>query len=184
MYHEIATYVDEDFPAAGPYTGDDLILANKFKSAVNTAYLKIAKEVYRMEYKEDVVLDSNSQFAISSLTKTFYQAKKIENTNEYPVDWEFVPEEKIECINESSGNTVTVFYYYLPAELTDTDTPVFPAGVLDHKVLCYFAAFAYWNMEVDDSAPAKAAKWLALWNDGYLNIKPARGAKMRIRRVC
>jgi len=186
MYHEIASYVDEEIAAAGPYTGDELILVNKFKSAINYAYInKIAKEKYRLEYKDTVTLDNDQQFALSALTKTFYEIRKIEDINESKItNWEFSPDEKVYFPYNASGETFTVYYYCLPDELTGTgDTPIFPAAAVDHKILCFFAAFQYWNIEDDEDSISKANKWLALWNDGYNNIKQNRGQKRKIRRV-
>jgi len=187
MFIETATYVDETIEKTdGVYTGESLAIVNKFKSAINRAYIKIAKFRFKLDHSEDVVLDANKQFSLSSLSKTFYEIIKIENEDEAPVRRAFVPGNKVECPDYNEGDTLTVYYYYIPAKLQNLDdTPEFPAGAVDHKVLCYYAAFEYLHMEgmYDRTKAEQADKWLAFWNDGYNEIKQNRGEIEQVQDV-
>lgn len=188
MYLETAVYVDESIHKndEGAYTGESLLIVDKFKSAINYAYHKICKERFSLEYSEEVVLDENKEFAIAGLTETFYELIKITGNSRHRISWEFVPPEMVRCPGRDSGETVRVYYYYLPPELRGLeDEPVFPLGAVDHRVLCYWAAFTFLHMEGqwDTSASAQAERWLSFWNDGFGSIKQNRGEPDEIKNV-
>ena len=177
MYQECAMYIDETISKTGGlYTGDSLVIVNKLKTAINYIYQKVAKERYKLIYSESITLDSNKQFSISSLTNTFYELVKIEDSNASQVSWKFVPNEKIECPYKSSGDTLTIFYYYIPSELTNlTDEPIFPNGAINDKIYCFYASYFYLSQEIDSFSQAKSGTYFNLFKDGYDTIKQNRG---------
>ena len=185
MYVEIATYVDETITKTGAvYLDTSLAITNKFKSAINEAYRKIATERYKLIYSQTVTLDANLQFTLSGLTKTFYRLVRVEDADEYEITAMIIPAEKVECPNEASGDTVTVYYYYLPAELSVlTGSPEFPTAAVDHKVMCYYAAFKYLTIEGEQENRVKARDWLALWNEGFDSINQNRGEVDTVQNV-
>lgn len=175
MIQECASYTDnsEDIGVA-PYSGDALTMANKYVSAINYAYKKIAKERFRLDYSEGIVLDANLEFSLSSLTKTFYKMVSVENSDEKEISWGLRPGNKVRCPNETAADTVTVFYYYIPADLvitTLTGTMLFPGEAVDPKIPCYYAAYLYFKIDDDE----RSEIWLPLWNDGYDSIRQNRG---------
>lgn len=185
MYIETAVYADETISKTGEaYAGDSLVIVNKFKSALNEAYRKITKERYKLIYSEDIVLDASKQFELADLTETFFELVKVEDADEYEVTAIFKPGEIVKCPNEASGDTVTVFYYYLPDELSDLDDePAFPVAAVEHKIMCYYAAFKYLIVENDQQSRARAMDWLALWNEGYDSIDRSRGAVETVKNA-
>lgn len=177
MYVETAIYVDEEISkSGGVYTGDSATITNKFKTAINYMYLKIARERYKLIYKEDIVLDANKQFNISSLTKTLFKIVTVQDSSETDIAYKIIPSEKVECPYQNASDTVTVYYYYKPAELTGlTDSMDFPEGAVENKILCFYAAYFYLSQETDSSSQLKANNYLALFNDAVDRIDENRG---------
>lgn len=159
---ETATYIDEDLIKSNDvYVGEGLKLVNKLKSAINYAYKKICREKYKLDYFETLSKDS-------PLTKKFYQLIKLVITGtDLPIDYEV----KGDNIYYNYDGQVDITYYYIPDELVNLqDVPKLPESAVDHKILCFYAAFHYLSMEQDE----RAAVWLNLWNDGFENINQAR----------
>lgn len=183
MYIETAEYVSEEISkSGGAYTGDSLTIVTKFKNAINYVYKLIAKQYFPLEYSEAITLDANKQFDVTDLTKTLYRIRKIEDSSGFGMMWKMVPNEKVEVIRGSSGLSVTVYYSYVPVALSAlSDTPVFPEGAVDHKVLCYYAAFQYFVIEGDTLSQDKSQYWLSLFNDAVSRINPDRGEPDLVR---
>lgn len=161
MYIETASYIDETLSKTnGVYTGESLVIVNKLKSAINYAYKKICREKYKLEYFETLSKDS-------PFTKNFYRLISIVATGtDEPIDYEI----KGDNIYYDYDCQVDVRYYYVPDELINlTDVPLLPETAVDHKLLCFYAAFHYFNIEED----GKAKAWLNIWNDGFNSIKQA-----------
>lgn len=187
MLQEVAVYTgtsNELVKNGGFYTGNALILANKFKSALNYAKNKIAREKYAPSTSETVVLDSNLQFSITSLSKSFRFVKAIKNANGYSIFWEKSVGGKIKCPNENAGDTVTVEYSYMPYDLASLfDVLDLPEYVVDPKILCYYAAYMYFVTEGNNRDLDKSQFWLGLWNDGLESINDYIGESLTITDV-
>lgn len=171
MYIETAMYTDENIvKTSGDYSGDNLKIINKFKSALNYAYKKICKEKFKLLATENITVINNA-INIADLNKAFFKLKDIKDSNGYELNYNL----NGDIISLDNGNVV-VNYYYMPDDLVNlTDVPLLPEAGVDHKILCYFAAFQYLNIEDDD----RASKWINLWNDGFNSIKQPN----KIRRV-
>lgn len=166
MYIETAMYVDETITKTdGEYAGNSLIIVNKFKSALNYAYKKICREKFPLEFTETV-------FSGDNLTKTLVKVKYVKAEDiEIPYSIE------AGSINFDYDGQVEILYEYMPDNLANlTDVPELPEEKVDHKILCYWAAFNYFNIDDDD----RANKWLSMWNDGFDSIN--RGYK-KFKRV-
>lgn len=173
MLQETAVYTGESIGDA-PYSGSALAITNIFKSAINYAYKRIAREKWMPFYSEDVELDANLQFAVASLTKKFNGIKKIEDSDGDEIIWEMATDGTIECPYEEAEDDVTVTYFYIPDDLSSAnDEPVIPNAQADHKLLCYYAAFQY--LVTEEEPDEQVNRWLGLWNEGYFEITQNTG---------
>ena len=184
LFVECAMYSDEIISkTSGAYTGDSLLIVNKFKTGINKAYQDITKEKCRLEITEDMTLDSDLQFATSGLTKTFFYLVKIEDSDGNKIDYKKANNGKIECPYQVSGEEVTVTYNYIPVELSGlTDVPVLPAYI-DRRVLCYRGAYEYLSLETGNSAYDRSQVNLAKFNDSYEKIDENTGFPQQIEEV-
>ena len=173
LYEKCALYTDETI-GNPPYTGDTLTIINKFKDGINYAYRKIAREKWKPIHSENVTVDSNGRFNYVNLTYEFNDVDKIIDNNGNEIYWKYYSDSLIECPTVNN-NTVTIFYYYIPNELSDiTDIPVIRVSP---EILSYMGAFQYFNIENDP----QATQWLALFNEEYDKIY--KHAKRRVKRV-
>lgn len=188
MYQEIAIYTDttdEVIKSNGIYTGDALAIVNRFKSAINYAKGKVVREQFTPTYSETVTLDANKSFDISLLTKTFLRLIKLEDVNENELnDNKILSTYQIKLPNQNVGDIITVYYGYMPSDLSAlTDTLDLPQGVVDAKVLCYYAAYQYHLIEGGNKDFDKANYYLTLFNDGITNITANFGKVNSVVRV-
>lgn len=152
----------------------------RFKSAINYAKNKIAREKYAPDHSETVSL-TNEVFDTSSLTKTFLRIKKITDADGYELAWERLSSTQIKVPSQDSA---VVLYEYLPADLSAlTDVLDFPVSVVDPLILCYFATYQYFVTEGGNDDLDKSGFWLNLWNDGFNSIKPGIGEIVKIKDV-
>lgn len=162
------------------YTGDALTIAKKFKNAINFAYRKIAREKYWFTHSETMTLDADLNFLSTGLTYKLLKITRIENSDEDEVFWTQGVGSKIKCSYNEEGDVVTVFYRYIPADLTAlTDEPAFPEGKVDHRTLCYYADFEFLTTETDAASRNRAQTWLALFNGGFKDIDQGIGEPLK-----
>lgn len=180
-------YTDETITKTGSdYTGDSLKTVNKFKTGINKAIEDIAKYRFKLDYKENITLDSNKQFSLSSLTKSFYKLIKVvendTNTENYKTKIEayLIPDNKIECPTKNAGDIVTVYYYYIQTLSNLTDVFPFTTQV-DWRIPCYMGAYSYLALENDVVSLDRANIYLGLYNDAYNNINQNRVEMGRVK---
>lgn len=179
MIQETAVYVGEsDNIGASPYTGDALKIANKIISGINIAYNNISKYRWRLFHKETITLGSGLTIDITALAKTFSEVKSIK-CNDVDVSYEFINSTTIELPNNSQGDSIDITYYYTPAELSGsslTGKVEHTNGTYDNKILCFYAAYHYLQIDADETAPY----WLNLYNEGYDGITQNTGQVKRV----
>lgn len=142
----------------------------KLKTGLNYAYQKIAREKFMLDTKEEVVLDANKEFSLSSLTKEFLQIIGVFDEN--CLLNSILSNGKIKVPSKQEGDSVTVVYYYLPDKLVDNeDIPEFPEGAVDPKIMCFYASYYYFSIDDDP----KMDIWLSMFNDGFRGIRQNRG---------
>lgn len=164
------------------YQGKALQIVTRFISGLNYAKNKIAKERFTPIFTENVVLDSNSIIQLSTLSKTFFKIVSM-SANGSIVSWER-KDWSIYCPNNSTGDTVTIEYGYIPSDLVNlNDVLDFPDGVIDPEILCYFAAYRHHLIEGSDKDNNKASYYLSLWNDGFESIRSTLGKPKRVKCV-
>jgi hypothetical protein len=153
---------------------------SRFKSAINYAKNKIAKERYAPDYSETVAL-TDSKFNTSSLSKSLVRIKSITDANGYDLSWERLSSTQIRVPNQTS---VTVLYSYVPADLgAAADVLDFPLNVVDPLVLCYFASYQYFLAEGGNDDLVKSGFWISLWNDGFNSIQNNIGETEKVKAV-
>jgi len=175
MLNETATYTDttNELGTTTPYTGAALTLANKFVSGLNYAKNKICRERYAPDYRQSVTLDSDLRFQPADLTYTLLYVYKVLNSDGDEITCKQFDYNNYECPYEESGATVTVYYKYLPSDFSSsslTTEPSFAEKHVDHKLLCYYAAYQYLLLEGDTISLGKSSYWLNLWNDGFNTV--------------
>jgi hypothetical protein len=158
MYIETASYVDEAINKLnGEYVSDSLVKVNKFKSAINYAYKKICREKFPLQFKETINLGNNLTKKLNKVISIKAEGEEIPYTIEVG-----------QIIFDYAG-PVEVLYEYIPNDLENlTDVPELPEEKVDHKVLCYYAAFKFAMIDEDDD---KANRWLSIWQDAYDSIR-------------
>lgn len=166
MYNESAMFIGETLQKeSGVYIGESITITKIFKSAINYAYKKICKEKYTLEHTENITSGQ-------TLSKKLYKIKSV-TIDSQPINYKI------------GANTVTfdydsadVEYIYLPNDLSElTDEPVL--DTVDHSILCYYASFAYFNVEDDE----RAVKWLNMWEDGFNSIDGNRTYQTAVKSV-
>lgn len=170
MYAETAMYTDETINKVnGNYDGNSMPIINKFRSAINYAYKKICREKYHPEI-EDRINPGDI------LTMKFYRILSVKTEDGFDIDYSIEDNE----LRYDYDGAVLVRYQYIPNDLVNlTDEPIVPEEYVDYKIMCYYAAFQYLNIEDDD----RAARWLSLWNDGFDSIKEIKVVQYKIKPV-
>jgi hypothetical protein len=185
MIQEVAAYMDETITkTGGAYVGDDLVNANRIVSAINYCKEKIVNEKFQPTYREDVTLDANKQFDVTTLAKTFKKVvKMLDPYDNLVTEWEWADTTHIELPYSNSGDVIDVLYGYIPADVSTsalTGTIDIPESIVSPKIYCCFAAWFYLNEENDDYSRVLSAHYLNLFNDGFDNIRLQRGESHRI----
>lgn len=168
MYNETAMYIGEVLQKEGNlYIGESITLTNIFKSAINYVYKKICREKYNLETTENITSGQ-------ALTKKLYKVKSVN------IEGEAIPYILGNNTIEFDYDSADVNYFYIPSNLTNlTDIPELPEELVDHKILCYYAAFQYFNIEDDE----RAVKWLSMWEDGFKSIDGNRVYQTQVELV-
>ena len=172
MITEAADYIKAD-------TDDDDFAAveTRLTSAINEAKNTIAKRT-RLTTSENVTLDTNSCFDVSTLTKPFWGlvSVKCSDGNVYTSEQNGL----IWC-NSSPLETVAVEYEYIPADMTAaTDAYPFPVSV-SWRLLCYYAAARYYMVKGTATSLNKYRFWQNEFENGVNSLRG--GGKMARRRI-
>lgn len=177
MLQEISSIVSEDI-GSSPYTGDNLKKVNLMKSGINYAYGKLCREKVKPYTNEIIVLDSNKDFDVTTLTKELNEINMITSESGLQLDFFFVNDTDIRVDTSSPNANVIVYYYYIAPELTNsTDKVVHANGSYDNKGLCYYGAYHYLTVGTDSSNTV----WLNLYNDWFDNIRPYKGVSRQVK---
>ena len=172
MITEAADYIKAD-------TDDDDFSAveTRLTSAINEAKNTIAQRT-RLTTSENVTLDANSCFNVSTLTKPFWGlvSVKCSDGNVYTSE-----QNGLMWCNASPLETVAVEYEYIPADMTAaTDAYPFPVSV-SWRLLCYYAAARYYEIKGTSTSLNKMRYWQNEFETGVNALKG--GSKMARRRI-
>lgn len=165
------------------YVGKGLAYAERFLSGINYAINKVCRERLGVLYTEDVVLDENGQFPVSSLANTCIKIREIifDSTISLPFQISIA---EICSVENYDGATVSVTYEAIPPELLITDLdvqlPVDPRYV-DMRVICQYANYQFLSEEGTSYDSARAETWLGLFNNSFAEILHTNSRQRRVR---
>ena len=168
MIQEVALYIGEIVPKNGTiYTG---LTPKKIVSGINYAINKIVNGKFSLYAVEKVTLDNKLSFNISTLTNKFVRVEKLTDSYQRNIDYKIYNGTSIVCPNLKEGDILTLEYKYKPVELSLDDISVafpLPEQNIDPRIVCFFAAYFYYDTNGDD----RGTIWLDKWNDGYSDIR-------------
>lgn len=183
---EITDTQEELILTSGSYTGDALILANKFINALNYAKDMIAKKRLSPLTEEVITLNGALEYDTTGLGQTLYKIEKITDSNSNDVTgFEQTTTNKIKLDSYSSASTISIRYRYIPPAFTIsvlTASMDLPDRV-DWHIPCYYAASEYFRMEGSTLDLTKRDYVLTLWNDGFNNLHDTLGSANQIKNV-
>lgn len=106
-----------------------------FTDYANTALFEIAERL-KLSYQEEIELDEDGRFDISTLSRSCYYIENITDSNNADMTWAEIYTGTIEVTNGES-QTVRVLYRYIPVDLSSsTDVPQLPEYM--HKAIPYY----------------------------------------------
>lgn len=162
------TYNAKTMIRSGSYSGKGLEYATRFLSGLNYAIGMVSREKMGVLSVENVTLDAQGTFFISSLTKTCLVVNQITlNNNTY--DFKVDAKEQV-TVDLLSNATVEVVYESLPDEMTMNDLDiVIPVDqrFVNPRILCQYANYQFLSEEGSEYDTARAQTWLGLFNDGF-----------------
>lgn len=161
----------------GIYTDDALVIVNKYIDGFNYAKNKICRERCKPIYEEDVVADSEGVIALSDLAKDAFKIIKVTDTEDGYEITNWVDDGFEIYISGGEYKTITVKYYYVPADFSNDPTALdllvtldLPEGIVDYRILCFYAAYEYHLIKGSDRDMDKTGFFLSKWNDGFLHV--------------
>lgn len=172
--------VDEDINLEGNIDSDTKLIIDKFLGSYNQAYRKIAKDKLLFLTKEEVEVENNrinTEFLMNEMCLILKIEDDAGNKITYNDDGDY------EILVNTNENSVIVYYYYLPKKLSSMDDSTkFPPDV-DDRILCYFAAYEYLNMEGGSEERVKAQDNLLTYNDALDSIRKRKMPSKYVKRV-
>ena len=166
-----------DYIKADTEDDDFSVVEARLTSALNEAKNIIAQRI-RLVTSENVTLDANSCFDVSTLTKAFWGLVTVKANDSLVGTSE---QNGLIWCNASPLEVVTVEYEYIPADMSGT-TAVYPfSESVSWRLLCYYAAARYYEIKGTTTSLGKYRFWMNEWNDGLNALKG--GSKMARRRV-
>lgn len=180
LYLTTALMVDEDVNLDGNIDEDTKLIIDKFLSSYNHAYRKVSKDKLLFLTKEEVEVENkriNTEYLMNELCLIL----KIEDAEGNKIN--YTDDGDYEVLVNTNQTSVIVYYYYLPKKLSEMDDSTkFPPDV-DDKILCYFAAYEYLNMEGGSEERVKAQDNLLTYNDVVDAIKKRRMPSKYVKKV-
>lgn len=180
LHMSTAQMVDEDIDLVTNIDDDTKLILDKFLGSYNHAYQKVAKDKLLFLTKEEVEVENkkiNTEYLMNKLCLIL----RIEDDEGNRVDYS--EDGNSEVLVDTEKTSVTIYYYYIPKKLVDLDDSTkFPPDV-DERILCYFAAYEYLNMEGGSEERVKAQDNLLAFNDAVDNIRKRRMPSKYIKKV-
>lgn len=174
MLNEVSSYVDDTDVVSDDQSQSRII------SALNRAYKRICREKYRLNTEDTIILDNTLTIDCNKLSKKFMLFNAVYDSNGNELAYTFKNTNIINLPYNQSGDTVIINYSYLPDDLKNmTDEPLLPDATVDHKLICYYAAYEYFI--IDDNE--QASYWLNLWNDGFNSISEQKVSQNQVNDV-
>ncbi len=88
-------------------------------------------------------------------------------------------------VEDYGSEDVTVYYEYLPDELSPTEDLDTTLNIdelyIDPRVLCKFASYKFLSEEGTDYDSARAQTWLAMFNDAFSKVQKRIKKRKQVR---
>lgn len=162
------------------YMDDALDIVNLYIDGFNYAKNKICRERWKPRLTERFVVGQPM-----ALTKDLHKIKEIRvvDTDTLMEDWTVGPGLSINIPDMYMGMTVDIEYFYVipdfPNNPTATDLQInfpFPEGIVDYRILCFYACYEYLLVRGSDRDLDKSNFFLNKFNDGFYHIPKDLGA--------
>jgi hypothetical protein len=160
-------FADGDAKSGEYLTDSDAVkLKNKIIEYLNECMDKVCREKQVMFATENI-----KDMDTAGLSNTFLAVKSIVNEYGIILDYTEAADGYINVPDKDTDDIATISYYYLVDELASlTDKLVIPAGRVDPKLYCHYAAYQVLVHETDSDSQNKAITELQMFNDVYSKI--------------
>ena len=164
----------------GEYEDDAEQYFRVFRDAINEAYFRVARECAMPDVYVKAVLDDERQINLEELSPQLYGLKDVLNENKTAnYRYNFVTKYVLEVPDANPGETLTIYYHYVPERLEElTDSPIFPESLVDPMVYICLAVARIWMSEKKFDF---ADRWLAQYHDYLSRIKSSLMSKINRR---
>jgi len=142
-YDEFEKNTDEE------YEDDALHYFNVFRDAINEAYAAVARECMMPDMYSTLKVGKDGTVDLTALSPEIYGIKDVLNKNRTAnLAYNFETKFTISVPDAAVGDTVTIYYHYIPKRLEDQgDSPVFPESMVDPMVYISLAVARIWMSE-------------------------------------
>ena len=139
----------EDDQGKMAYQDDALHYFNVFRDAINEAYFEIARTRCEPDIYVEAEVGADGKIHLDQLSPIPYAVKNLMNKNRTTaVAFDFETKFVLLVRGAKPGETVTVYYSYLPDRLEGlNDEPIFPESVVDPSVYVSLAVAKMWQSE-------------------------------------
>jgi len=168
--------------SGGSYSGKGLDYVTRFLSGLNYAVAKICRERLGVTYTETLKVDERGRFNTSVLPNTCLRVNSVQ-ADGYEVTYTTDAAEVV-TVEGVLNSDVVVIYEAIPPEMTiaDLDNPLpVDQRYIDGRVLCQYANYQFLSEEGTQYDSDRAAIWIGLFNDSFMNIKPTNRVARRVR---
>lgn len=131
------------------YEDDALHYFNVFRDAINEAYFEVSRMRMLPDTYAETVVPADRQIDLSYAYPLPYMLKNVLSADRSAaIAFQFVTRMAIEITGAQAGDTVTLYYYYMPDRLEyESDEPIFPESVVDPMVYVTLAVARMWQSE-------------------------------------
>ena len=131
------------------YQDDALHYFNVFRDGINEAYHEVARTRCEPDVYVEAAVGDEGKIHLGLMTPLPYSVKNVLNkTRTEAVSFEFETKFVLKATGVKPGETVCVYYNYLPDRLEQlTDEPVFPESAVDPMVYVTLAVARMWQSE-------------------------------------
>ena len=161
---------DEFEKVRGKYVDDAENYFKVFRDAINEAYYRVARECAMPDMYVGVTVDDEKHIDLFDVSPGVYGVKDVLNElRTAALRYNFVTKYVIEVPDAKVGDTVTLYYHYVPDKLEELDdSPIFPESLVDPMLYISLAVARIWMSEKKFDF---ADRWLAQYHDYLSRIK-------------
>lgn len=140
----------DEFELTGDmYEDDALHYFNVFRDAINEAYFEVARTRFEPDIYVEVQVDEDGKIDLLELSPQVYSVRNVLNENRTSaVAFEFDTKFKLDVSGAAAGDTVVLYYHYMPNRLVELDDePIFSEALVDPMVYICLAVARMWQSE-------------------------------------